>query len=142
MVSPLNLSKLFYVSPQVQTLSSQIDVGYNLLVSIPSLFLAPLWGPWTDRGGRRKPALLVAIIGQCLEMATVLLVMYFELSVYFLFVAAAISGLSGFATVLMIGATSYIADVSTQEERAFRIGKTCDLYSTTKLHCTVRDALA
>jgi len=105
----------------VQTLSSQIGVVYNLLISIPSLFVAPLWGPWTDKGGKRKPALLVAIIGAGLEMATVLLVMYFDLSLYFLYVSAAISGFSGFAVVLMVGATSYIADISTKEERAFRI---------------------
>ena len=108
----------------MQTLSSQIGVVYNLLVSIPSLFVAPLWGPWTDKGGKRKPALLVAIIGAGLEMATVLLVMYLDLSLYFLYVSAAISGFSGFAVVLMVGATSYIADISTKEERAFRIGET------------------
>ena len=52
-----------------------------------------------------------------------LLVMYFEWSVYMLFVSAAISGFSGFAPVLMVGATSYIADISTKEERAYRIGE-------------------
>ena len=106
----------------MQALASQIGVGYNLFVSIPSLLVAPFWGSWTDKGGKRKPSLLVGIIGACLEMSTVLIVMYFELSVYFLYVSAAISGFSGFAVVLMIGATSYVADISTQEERAFRIG--------------------
>ena len=114
----------------MQTLSSQIGVVYNLLISIPSLFVAPLWGPWTDKGGKRKPALLVAIIGAGLEMATVLLVMYFDLSLYFLYVSAAISGFSGFAVVLMVGATSYIADISTKEERAFRIGE--NIYDRSK----------
>lgn len=85
--------------------------------------VAPLWGPWTDRGGQRKPALLVAIAGAGLGMATVLLVMYFNLSLYFLYISAAITGFSGFATVLMIGATCYIADISSKEERAFRIGE-------------------
>lgn len=107
----------------MQTLASEFGVVYNLLISIPSLFMAPLWGPWTDKGGKRKPALLVAIIGAGLEMATVLLVMYFNLSFYFLYVSAAISGFSGFAVVLMIGATSYIADISAKEKRAFRIGE-------------------
>lgn len=114
---------LLCISPQVQMLASQIGVVYNLLASIPSLVVAPLWGPWTDKGDKRKPALLVAIIGACLEMATVLLIMYFNWSVYFLYVSAAISGFSGFATVLLVGAMSYIADISTKEERAFRIGE-------------------
>ena len=86
--------------------------------------MAPLWGPWTDKGGKREPAMQVAILGACLEWIAALLVMYFEWSVYVLFVSAAISGLSGFATVLMVGATSYIADISSEEERGFRIGKT------------------
>lgn len=85
--------------------------------------MAPLWGPWTDKGGKRKPALQVAILGACLELSITLLVMYLELSVYILFVAAAVSGLSGFATVLLIGASSYIADISSEEERAFRLGE-------------------
>lgn len=106
----------------MQTLASNINVGYNLVVTIPSLLVAPLWGPWTDRGGKRKPALQVAILGACLEVIVTLLVMYFEWSVYILFVSAAMSGLSGFAPVLLVGATSYIADTSSKEERAFRIG--------------------
>ena len=65
----------------------------------------------------------IAILGACLELIITLLVMYFKWSVYFLLVSAAISGFSGFATVLMVGATSYIADVSTKEERAFQIGE-------------------
>ena len=42
---------------------------------------------------------------------------------YVLIVGAALNGLSGFATVLFVGATAYIADVSSKEERAFRIGE-------------------
>ena len=64
----------------------------------------------------------VAILGACLELIVTLLVMYFKWSVYILFVSAAISGFSGFAPVLMVGATSYIADTSGKEERPFRIG--------------------
>lgn len=96
---------------------------YNLVLTLLSLVVAPLWGPWTDNGGRRKPALLVAILGACLEMVITLLVMYFDWSVYVLIVGAALNGLSGFATVLFVGATAYIADVSSKEERAFRIGE-------------------
>ena len=96
---------------------------YNLVLTLLSLVVAPLWGPWTDNGGKRKPALLVAIMGACLEMVITLLVMYFDWSVYVLIAGAALNGLSGFATVLFVGATAYIADVSSKEERAFRIGE-------------------
>ena len=104
-------------------LASKINLGYNLVMTIPSILVAPLWGPWTDSGGKRKPALQVAILGACLAHTVSLLVVYFEWSVNILFVSAAISGFSGFAPVLMLGATSYIADTSGKEERAFRIGE-------------------
>ena len=116
-------SLLLCVSPQVQTLASQIGVVYNLFVTILSLVVAPLWGPWTDKGGKRKPALLVAIVGACFEIGTVLLVMYFNWSAYLLYVSAAISGFLGFAVVLLTGAISYRADISTKKERAFRMGE-------------------
>ena len=91
---------------------------------MPSLLLAPFfWGPWTDRAGKRKPALQFAILGACLEVIVTLLVMYFKWSVYVLYLSATIRGFSGFTTVLMVGATAYIADISEKEERAFRIGE-------------------
>ena len=85
--------------------------------------MTPLWGPWTDRGGKRKHAMQVATLGACLELTVTLLVMYFEWSVYVLYVSAAIGGFSGSVTVLMVGATSYLADISSEEERSFRIGE-------------------
>lgn len=114
-------STLGELGNEVQTLASQLGMTYNLVLTLLSLVVAPLWGPWTDNGGKRKPALLVAIMGACLEMVITLLVMYFDWSVYVLIVGAALNGLSGFATVLFVGATAYIADVSSKEERAFRI---------------------
>lgn len=117
----LATNELWELELEVQTLSSKIYLAQNLVVTIPSLLVVPLWGPWTDKGGKRKPALQVGILGACLDLTVLLLVMYLNLSVYFLFLGAVISGFSGFAPVIMTGATSYIADVSSEEERTFRI---------------------
>lgn len=109
--------------PQVQSLATKIDLGNTFFMAIPSLIVAPFWGPWTDKTGRRKPALIAPAIGTLLQTIVVLMVMYFEWPLYVLFVGSAISGFSGFLTTLMLASMSYIADTTEKTGRAFRIGK-------------------
>lgn len=97
-------------------------------MSIPSLIVAPFWGPWTDKTGRRKPALIAPAIGTLLQTIVVLMIMYFEWPLYVLFVGSAISGFSGFLTTLMLASMSYIADTTETTGVAFRIGKVVDIY--------------
>ena len=108
---------------QVQSLATKIDLGNTFFMAIPSLIVAPFWGPWTDKTGRRKPALIAPAIGTLLQTIVVLMVMYFEWPLYVLFVGSAISGFSGFLTTLMLASMSYIADTTEKTGRAFRIGK-------------------
>ena len=96
-------------------------------MAIPSLIVAPFWGPWTDKTGRRKPALIAPAIGTLLQTIVVLMVMYFEWPLYVLFVGSAISGFSGFLTTLMLACMSYIADTTEKTGVAFRIGNANDL---------------
>ena len=92
-------------------------------MAIPSLIVAPFWGPWTDKTRRRKPALISPIIGALLNTVVVLMVMYFEWPLYMLFVGSAISGVSGFLTTLMLATMSYIADTTEKSGIAIRLGK-------------------
>ena len=108
---------------QVQSLATKIDLGNTFFMAIPSLIVAPFWGPWTDKTGRRKPALIAPAIGTLLQTIVVIMVMYFEWPLYVLFVGSAISGFSGFLTTLMLASMSYIADTTEKTGRAFRIGK-------------------
>ena len=116
----LHLNVTFH---QVQSLATKIDLGNTFFMAIPSLIVAPFWGPWTDKTGRRKPALIAPAIGTLLQTIVVLMVMYFEWPLYVLFVGSAISGFSGFLTTLMLASMSYIADTTEKTGRAFRIGK-------------------
>ena len=100
-------------------------------MSIPSLIVAPFWGPWTDKTGRRKPALIAPAIGTLLQTIVVLMIMYFEWPLYVLFVGSAISGFSGFLTTLMLASMSYIADTTEKTGLAFRLGKVVDIYHRT-----------
>ena len=92
-------------------------------MAIPSLIVAPFWGPWTDKTGRRKPALIAPAIGALLQAAVVLMVMYFEWPLYVLFVGSAISGCSGYVTTLMLATMSYIVDTTEKSGVVIRLGK-------------------
>ena len=108
---------------QVQSLATKIDLGNMFFMAIPSLIVAPFWGPWTDKTRRRKPALIAPTIGALLNTAVVLMVMYFEWPLYMLFVGSAISGVSGFLTTVMLAIMSYIADTTETSGMAIRLGK-------------------
>lgn len=108
---------------QVQSLATKIDLANTFFLAIPSLIVAPFWGPWTDKTRRRKPALIAPSIGAFLNTVVVLMVMYFEWPLYMLFVGSAISGVSGFLTTVMLATMSYIADTTEKSGIAIRLGK-------------------
>lgn len=114
-------STLKKLEEEVQSMAAKIDMGYMFFVAIPSLLVAPFWGPWTDKSGRRKPAIASAIIGSCLETIFVLTIMYCKLPVYLMFVAAVISGFSGFLPNVVLGCMSYIADTTEKTQVALRL---------------------
>ena len=119
-----NQTLLFKITfHQVQSLATKIDLGNTFFMAIPSLIVAPFWGPWTDKTGRRKPALIAPTIGALLNTVVVLMVMYFEWPLYMLFVGSAISGVSGFLTTVMLATMSYIADTTEKSGIAIRLGK-------------------
>ena len=92
-------------------------------LAIPSLIVAPFWGPWTDKSRRRKPALLAPAIGAFLGIAVMLMVMYFEWPLYVMFIGSALAGLSGFLPTLSLAIMAYITDTTEKNEVAFRLGK-------------------
>lgn len=113
-------SSLKNLEKEVQDIAAKIDMGNVLFQSIPSIFMVLLLGPWTDTGGRR-PALLSPAVGSAIESLIIIVIMYLELPVYILFVGEAISGFSGFATIMTMAAFAYVADTTTDEKLAIRI---------------------
>ncbi|XP_078357699.1 proton-coupled folate transporter-like isoform X1 [Oculina patagonica] len=114
-------STLKELEEKVQSLSTRIDLGNTFFMALPSLIVAPFWGPWTDKTRRRKPALIAPVIGAMLHTVVVLMIMYFEWPLYVLFVGSAISGFSGFLSTFTLAAMSYIADTTEKTGVAFRI---------------------
>ncbi|HEY0872129.1 MAG TPA: MFS transporter [Vicinamibacterales bacterium] len=82
--------------------------------SVSQLFAAPLLGEWSDRWGRR-PVLILSLIGTTVSF--VMLAM--ATSLWMLFAARIIDGLSGGNITT---ARAYIADVTTDEDRAKAYG--------------------
>jgi DHA1 family tetracycline resistance protein-like MFS transporter len=82
--------------------------------SIAQLIAAPLLGEWSDRWGRR-PVLILSLIGTAVSFA----MMALAHSLAMLFAARIVDGLSGGNITT---ARAYIADISTEENRAKSYG--------------------
>lgn len=68
---------IFREDQTVQKLVAQM-VGWKSIVqsSLPCLLLL-FWGSWSDRHHRRKPCMIVPIIGECMKIIGLLLCYYF-----------------------------------------------------------------
>lgn len=88
---------------------------------VPAIIPALLYGGLSDRIGR-KPILLVTSFFACLRAALTLALVYFDLSVYLLILAASITSFSGSFPGTTTATYSYIADISTKRWRTFHIG--------------------
>jgi DHA1 family tetracycline resistance protein-like MFS transporter len=82
--------------------------------SVSQLFAAPLLGEWSDRWGRR-PILILSLIGTTVSFVMLAL----ATDLWMLFAARIIDGLSGGNITT---ARAYIADVTTEEDRAKSYG--------------------
>jgi MFS transporter, DHA1 family, tetracycline resistance protein len=82
--------------------------------SVAQLISAPLLGEWSDRWGRR-PVLILSLIGTAVSFAMLAVAQ----SLFMLFAARIVDGLSGGNITT---ARAYIADISTEENRAKAYG--------------------
>ena len=112
--------------------------------ALPCLLIL-FWGSWSDRHGRRKPCMLIPIVGEFITAIGLILCTYFDklpmevagvtealfpgltgdlsllLFDFLLITMFFFTLLGGWFTMLM-GIFSYIADVTTEEQRTLRIG--------------------
>ena len=98
--------------------SGEVSLLYGVVLSIYAamqFLFAPVLGALSDRYGRR-PVLLASMVGAALDY----LVMAVAPSVGLLILSRAIAGLTSASFAV---ATAYLADISSEEERADRFGK-------------------
>ncbi|CAH3125439.1 unnamed protein product [Porites lobata] len=105
---------------EVQTYASYVQLGIVMFSALPSIIITLFMGGWSDKVGRR-PTLIVPVLGGVLDTAGVLIVMIFELPIYFLFVGAFLHGLCGYYTTIILACMSYIADTTDQTQITLRL---------------------
>ncbi len=108
-------------STKVEALSSYLNIYISLANQIPSIIFTLLYGPLSDRFGRR-PVLMIVALGAIIQGLLSLAVVYWNWSVYLFILTSAVSGVCGdFAAVLM-ASFAYISDISSAKWLTFRIG--------------------
>ncbi|ETN65245.1 MFS transporter, PCFT/HCP family, solute carrier family 46 (folate transporter), member 1/3 [Anopheles darlingi] len=120
----LNLERRAAEEEMVQHLVARMAGWKTVLQSALPCLLILFWGSWSDRHGRRKPCMLIPIVGEFLTAIGLILCTYFEsvpMEVAGI-TEALFPALTGGWFTMFMGVFSYIADVTTTEERTLRIG--------------------
>lgn len=110
---------------EVQKLTAGM-AGWKMLVqsSLPAVLILFV-GNWSDRHGRRKPCMLLPIVGEfCTSIGLLVCTFfYYELPIEAAtFVEAVFPAMTGGWCVMFMSVFTYISDVTTEEDRTFRIG--------------------
>ena len=85
-----------------------------------SVVAALIAGPLSDKYGR-KPALLFALIGNLIAALVNLLLVYFDMSVYYFIASSLLMGSTGGFTIIMTVNIAYLSDVSSERWLTLRI---------------------
>ncbi|XP_017156359.1 solute carrier family 46 member 3 [Drosophila miranda] len=108
----------------VQQMVARMAAWKTVIQSMFPCLLILFWGSWSDRHRRRKPCMLIPVVGEFLGVVGLMLCVYFEntpMEVAAL-TEAIFPSLSGGWFTMLMGVFSYIADITTEEERTLRIG--------------------
>ncbi|XP_037928080.1 tetracycline resistance protein, class C-like [Teleopsis dalmanni] len=108
----------------VQQMVAHMAAWKTVIQSLFPCLLILFWGSWSDRHHRRKPCILIPIVGEFIGIVGLMFCVYFErtpMEVVAMTEAIAPSLSGGWFTMLM-GVFSYIADITTEEERTLRVG--------------------
>uniref|UniRef100_A0A1A9WCM0 Major facilitator superfamily (MFS) profile domain-containing protein n=1 Tax=Glossina brevipalpis TaxID=37001 RepID=A0A1A9WCM0_9MUSC len=108
----------------IQRMVAHMVAWKTVIQSVFPCLLILFWGSWSDRHHRRKPCILIPIVGEFLATVGLMLCVFFENTPM---EAAGLSeaifpALTGGWFVMLMGVFSYIADITTEEERTLRIG--------------------
>lgn len=105
----------------VETASNNLVVYGQIANRIPSIIASIIFGPLSDRFGRK---LFLALIGTgtALQGSLALVTVYFQWSPYYFIIGHFISGAMGDFPGILTTGLSYIADISSKRWRGLRIG--------------------
>lgn len=104
-----------------ESFSNDLVVYGQIASTIPSILATLLFGPLTDRFGR-KIGLFFPAIGATLQGIFSALIIHYSLDPYYFILANFVGGVFGGFTCILAASFSYIADVSSPRWRSLRIG--------------------
>lgn len=105
---------------EVQENASYINLFLTLSASVPALFVSLFLGAYSDKAGR-KYAILPPLVGTVVNTVVYIIVVQLHLPLWYLFIAAFISGFGGFLSTMLLGCFAYISDTTSPDKRRFRI---------------------
>jgi MFS family permease len=105
----------FQFQAESQVIVSSINVSRSFIGSIISTVVLLFVGPWSDYSGRRKPLLIMPLVGMSVMTTGVLLMLIFPgaSTAQVLYMVQIPISLGGNFGLLLAAAFSYIGDVST-----------------------------
>eukprot|EP00043_Microstomoeca_roanoka_P004718 m.51401 g.51401 ORF g.51401 m.51401 type:complete len:469 (-) comp12621_c0_seq2:102-1508(-) len=108
-------------SSRVTGKASDLLVYYNLAMVIPSFFVVTTLGALSDRFGR-KPMMFLPCIGSLLQQFGILMVIYLDLSLPWLYLPMLLYGFFGTYALFLMSLFTSVADVTTTTNRTAWIG--------------------
>ncbi|XP_022164162.1 uncharacterized protein LOC111029461 [Myzus persicae] len=120
-----NMSFYAHQEVQVQQLVADMLIWQTMIQSSIPCILVIFIGSWSDRNRKRKPCMLVPVIGEIVRNFGLLLcVFYFdELRMEVAGLVESIpTSMAGGLTVLYLAAFSYMGDISSMKNRTLRVG--------------------
>ncbi len=106
---------------EVETLSSHLNIYVSLCNQIPAIIFTLLYGPLSDKLGRRIVMVIVSL-GAIIQGLLSLGYVHWNLSVYFFMLSGAVSGVTGDFSSEYMACFAYISDISSDKWLTFRIG--------------------
>lgn len=109
----------------VQTYTAEIQAWKNVVQTAIPVFIILFVGAWSDKTGRRKACILIPIVGEFLSCIGFIVNTYFFLELPAEVTALTESifpAITGGWFTNFIGVFSYMGDITTVEERTYRLG--------------------
>lgn len=110
---------------QVQTLIASVQAWKNIIQTAIPVIIILFVGAWSDKTGKRKACILMPIVGEFITCIGFIINTYFfyELPVEVAALTESIfPAITGGWFTNFIGVFSYIGDITTNEDRTYRVG--------------------
>lgn len=110
---------------ETQKIVASINGYKSIMQSVLPILILLFLGSWSDRHARRKPCMILPVVGEIGTTVGSLISLYFfyELPVEFNCFAEAIpQGLGGGWYTMCVGVFTYVSQISSEENRTLRIG--------------------